>query len=88
MIPANNGHALLSYYLGLFSIVPCVGLPMAILALRSAKLALQAAKSHPHAVGKSHAYVGAGCGLVGLIFNLIIVAFIIALLVSGKPAHP
>jgi hypothetical protein len=84
LIPAKNGHALLSYYLGLFSIFPCLGLPMGLIAIRSGRLALVAAQSDPSAVGGTHAEVGIGCGLIGFLFNFLLLILIGSAFLFGR----
>lgn len=87
LIPTKNGAALLSYYLGLFSIIPCAGLAMGVIAFISGRKALQAIKDTPGLPGATHAKVGIGCGSVGFLFNLAIVVFALALLFFGKQAN-
>ncbi len=70
LIPGKNQNALISYYLGLFSIFPCLGLPMGFIAIRNGRLALAAAKADPSVAGGTHAKIGIGCGAIGFLFNL------------------
>jgi hypothetical protein len=87
LIPTKNGAALLSYYLGLFSIFPCLGLVMGVVAFISGRKALQAIRETPGLPGSTHAKVGIGCGAIGFLFNLVIVIFILGILVFGKPSN-
>jgi len=83
MIPTSNPDSLISYYLGLFSIMPLLGLPMSIVALVKGRKALLFTKEHGVKAGATHARVGIGCGSIGLLLNLAIVALLIALLITG-----
>jgi len=83
MIPSKNTDALLSYYMGLFAIIPCVGLFIGPASLVFGSRALKSLKANPTIAGGTHAKVGIGCGSVGLLFNLLIVAFAIAIAVSS-----
>jgi hypothetical protein len=62
LIPYKNGSALASYYIGLFSLLPCVGFFMGIAAVWLGIKGLQAAKENPIVKGKTHAWVGIVCG--------------------------
>ena len=55
LIPYKNANALASYYLGLFSILPLVGLALAVVALVLGVKGLKFAKDNPTAKGKGHA---------------------------------
>ncbi len=78
IIPYKNPKALLAYYLGLFSILPLVGLPMGIAAVVLGFQGLRARKEHPQIKGSVHAGIGIGCGgLMTLIWGLALVGFII-----------
>ena len=87
IIPYKNGFALASYYLGVFSIIPCIGLALGIAALIFGILGLKAAKRNPQAKGKAHAIVGI---VLGTIFGLlwIAVAVIFVILMATAPMAP
>lgn len=78
LIPDKNPSALTAYYLGIFSIIPCVGLPMGIAALILGLRGLDLVKEHPEVRGRTHALVGIIVGglfgLINLIGFLIVVA--------------
>jgi hypothetical protein len=77
MIPASNPPALLSYYLGLFSI-GC-GLILAPIAFVCAAKGLKNIKQNPALPGKTHAFVGIGCGALGLlVWLLLTTVFLVA----------
>ena len=84
LIPSNNGNALLSYYLGLFSIIPCFGLVMGGIAFVTGRRALAAIKETPDLKGGTHAKIGIGCGSLGFLFNaILILIFAVALIGRG-----
>ena len=85
IIPYKNAPALIAYYLGLFSIAPLIGFPMAIAALVLGVLGLKAVRRNPQAHGTAHAWVGLGCGTIGLLLNgLIIAGIILSLLWTSR----
>jgi len=57
IIPYKNASALVGYYLGLFSLVPCLGLVLAIPAFILGILGWKKAQSDPLCHGKAHAIV-------------------------------
>jgi hypothetical protein len=58
LVPYKNAKALWSYYLGIFSLIPFIGIPLGIAALVLGLQGLKFAESHPEARGKVHAWVG------------------------------
>jgi len=68
IIPYKNAKALIAYYLAVFSLIPCLGSPLGIAALVLGLQGLKAAKEHPEAKGKVHAWIGillgGFCGVV------------------------
>lgn len=58
LIPYKNAQALWAYYLGIFSLIPCVGIPLGIAALILGIRGLNFADLHPEARGKGHAWTG------------------------------
>jgi hypothetical protein len=84
LIPYRNASALTAYYLGLFAILPVVGLGLGIAALVLGIRGLQQAREFPESKGKAHAGIGIGCGALGLLFNLLIVAGVVFALVGRR----
>lgn len=84
LIPTSNAPALLSYYAGLFAFVPLFGLGLGPWAIANARKGLKLIQDRPGTPGKTHAYVGFGCGTFGLIVNLIIIGFVVAAVLSAK----
>ncbi len=87
IVPYKNPQALISYYLGLFSIFPVLGLFLGVAALVLGTRGLSFHKEFPESKGKAHAGIGIGCGTVGLLLNLLIIGGIVAALLSS-PATP
>jgi hypothetical protein len=72
LIPYKNAQALWAYYLGIFSLIPCFGIPLGIAAIILGFRGLSYAKAHPEARGKAHAWVGIiGGGFCASIYALI-----------------
>lgn len=58
MIPYTNPKALTAYYLGVFSLIPCLGLLLGPPALVLGILGLQYVNANPTAKGTAHAWIG------------------------------
>lgn len=58
LIPYKNPHALIAYYLGLFSLFPCLGLLLAIPAFILGIMGLKRYKANPIIHGSVHAWIG------------------------------
>lgn len=80
LIPDKNPSALTSYYLGIFSIIPCVGLPMGIAAVVLGLRGMNLVKQHPEVRGRTHALVGI---IAGGLFGLINLGILIAIIASA-----
>lgn len=74
IIPYKNSKALIAYYLGVFSIIPCVGAPLGIAAFFLGLGGLKEAKLHPETKGKVHAWIGV---IVGGFFGFVYTVFIL-----------
>jgi hypothetical protein len=73
IIPYKNAKALIAYYLGVFSVIPCIGSPLGIAAFFLGLQGLKEAKAHPEAKGKAHAWIGIIVGgLFGLVYTICI----------------
>ncbi len=68
IIPYKNGPALAAYYLGIFSLLPCIGLALAIPAFILGILGLKKRKKNPAVRGSVHAWIGI---IMGGIFTLV-----------------
>lgn len=82
VIPYKNAPALISYYLGIFSLVPCLGLIAAIPAVILGVIGLQKVRQNPVIKGTVHAWIGIVLGgICTLLWGAaIIMAFIAPLL--------
>lgn len=67
IIPYKNGMALTAYYLGVFGLVPCVGLLLGPLAMIFGLLGLRKAFQMPQAKGTGHAIAGIVLGVFDLL---------------------
>lgn len=73
LIPVKNSSALIGYYLGVFSLIPCAGIPLGIAAVLMGIKGLKFAKSHPEAKGAAHAWVAIVLGgIMALIYTLML----------------
>ena len=86
IIPYKNVRALTAYYLGVFSAIPVVGMPLGFAAFTLGILALRFRRKNPAAGGVVHAWIGilAG-GFFGLVFLALIILGICALI--GRSPH-
>lgn len=82
IIPYKNKCSLIGYYLGIFSIFPVLGLPMAIAALILGVKGLQYRKQNPQAHGKVHSIVAIIGGAIGLSINAFIWLGIVGAMLS------
>jgi hypothetical protein len=78
VIPFRNAKALWAYYLAVFSLIPCVGIPLGIAALVLGIMGLRHAGRHPESRGKIHAWVGVILGgLCGVIYTVLLILGIV-----------
>jgi hypothetical protein len=82
VIPYKNPKALIAYYLGVFSLIPCVGLLLGPAAIVLGILGLLHVKKHPTNGGTAHALVGLIVG--SLVTVLHIIAIIVIFLFAGS----
>ena len=75
IIPYKNVPALVAYYCAVFSLIPCVGAILGLVALVLGVIGLRRARLHPEAKGKVHAWIGI---IVGGIFGLLWLGVIIS----------
>ena len=74
IIPYRNVRALAAYYLGVFSAIPILGLPLGLLAFVLGILALRFRRNNPAAGGAVHAWIGI---LAGGLFSLAYLALLL-----------
>jgi hypothetical protein len=62
VIPYKNSSALIAYYLGVFSVIPFLGLPLGVAAFVLGRKGLKFARENPASHGKIHAWIGVVVG--------------------------
>jgi len=86
VIPYRNGAALLSYYMGVFSLIALfpffglVGIAMAAVAVVAGVIGLKRAKADRRAKGRVHCWIGLVCGVLFGLLGLGINVFLIVLI--------
>ena len=83
VIPYKNVPALIAYYLGVFSLIPCLGIPLGLAAVILGLVGLVNYRKRPQVRGVVHAWVGILLGGLMLLANL---AVIILMLVAAARA--
>ena len=80
LMPMKNPPALVAYYLGIFSLIPLLGIPMGIAAIVMGTKALRNAREHPEVKGKIHAWVGIiAAGFFALLYLILTGLFVVAI---------
>jgi hypothetical protein len=77
IIPYKNLKALIAYYCGVFSLIPCVGAVLGPVALILGILGLRYVGQHPTAKGTGHAIAGIVLGGLTLLFNWGAILFVV-----------
>lgn len=67
LIPTKNVPALLSYYFGVFGLIPLAGIPLSITAIVLGIIGLGKYKQNPTPGAKAHALVGLILGILEII---------------------
>jgi len=75
VVPYKNPKALIAYYLGIFSLIPCIGIPLGIAAFILGVLGLKFLKTHPTAHGQVHAWIGIVLGGLCALANMAAIVF-------------
>jgi hypothetical protein len=75
LIPYKNPKALASYYCGVFSLIPVLGLILGPIAIVLGVKGLKAAKAQPELKGTAHAWVGIVLGSLVALGHLAVVVF-------------
>jgi len=85
MIPYKNAPALLAYYLGVFSLVPCLGFFVAVPAVVLGIVGLRNAKRNPVVRGQVHAWIGIIAGSIfSLVWGGLMIMGLIGILTAGR----
>lgn len=77
MIPTKNVPSLISYYLGIFGLIPFLGLPFAIGAVVLGHIAMKQFRANPTPGAKGHAMTGLILGYFEIACFLIFIGFMI-----------
>jgi hypothetical protein len=89
IIPYKNPAALIAYYCGVFSIVPCLGLFAGIPAVVLGIIGLRARRRNPIIKGAVHAWIGIVLGgLMSLLWIVVIIFMIIGVAASRNLPEP
>ena len=85
VIPYKNPAALIAYYLGIFSLLPCIGIVLAIPALILGVIGLKQRARNPAIKGSVHAWIGIVLGaLMTLVWGAAIALMIVAAMADGR----
>jgi hypothetical protein len=85
VIPYKNGPALIAYYLGVFSVLPCIGIFLAVPALILGILGLRKRRRNPAVKGSVHAWIGIVMGgLFTLIWGAALIFMIIGIMANRR----
>lgn len=82
IIPYKNPHALTAYYLGLFSLIPVLGLILGCVSVPLGISGLRQRKKRPIIRGAVHAWIGIIFGGVSVLIHLLIIGSIIVAAVA------
>jgi hypothetical protein len=78
IIPYRNVPALVAYYLAVFSLLPCIGALLGLIALILGLKGLRLARENPDAKGRVHAWIGILVGGFFFVAYTILGIFIVA----------
>jgi hypothetical protein len=84
IIPYRNPRALASYYLGIFSLLPVIGIFSAIAAIILGIMALRYRSAHPEAKGGAHAIIGMVAGAIGLFTCQLLYGVVLSIYLSSQ----
>lgn len=76
IVPYKNAPALVGYYLGVFSLIPCIGGVLALIAIPCGIVGLRKARANPGAHGTGHALVAIILGSIVLLAHIAVVVLI------------
>jgi hypothetical protein len=84
MIPYKNMPALIAYYLGIASLIPCIGIGFAIPAFVLGIVGLMKRKANPAVKGSVHAWIGIVLGgLCTLLWGGLLIMSVLLPILSG-----
>jgi hypothetical protein len=77
IIPYKNPQAWISYYLGVFSLIPVLGFLLTIPAIVLGVLGLKKKKKFPMIKGSAHAWIGISLASFSMLYHLVPLAIIV-----------
>jgi len=83
VIPYKNPKALIAYYLGIFGLIPCLGLILGPAAIVLGIMGLRYKATYPRAKGTAHAIVGIVLGSLETLANWGVILFYALLFVGS-----
>jgi hypothetical protein len=84
MIPYKNPLALIAYYLGVFGLIPVLGLLLGPIALVMGILGVRFARNNPTAGGAGHAITGIVLGILASLLNWgVVIAMVVGIAIFG-----
>ena len=78
-MPTRNVSALLSWYLGVFGLIPVLGIPLALAAIVTGIMGIKAAGRTDVRVGKGHAIAGL---VLGILMGVVVPAALLTAMYS------
>jgi hypothetical protein len=84
VIPYKNMPALISYYLAVFSLIPCLGIPLGLAAVVLGVIGLKRARHQPEVRGKVHAWFGI---ILGGLFGFGYLIVLTLMIAKGLGSH-
>jgi len=84
VIPYKNSAALIGYYLGIFGLIPCIGLPLALAAVPFGVAGIRRYRQEPRVRGIVHAWVAVVLGALSSIVWLAFLGLVVFGALSGK----
>lgn len=73
VIPYKNPMALTAYYLGIFALIPCLGIPLAIAAIVCGIIGIRRYQAKPIIRGVAHAWIGIAIGSLVLLGSTLLI---------------
>ncbi|MCI0683701.1 MAG: DUF4190 domain-containing protein [Gemmataceae bacterium] len=85
IIPYRNGMALAAYYVGVFSLIPCIALILGPLGIIFGIIGLRRVNANPEVKGTGHAIAGIVLGSITSLANYgLLVLFFLGVLTGGR----
>ena len=74
-VPYRNAPALTAYYLGVFGLIPFLGIPLALIAIPVGIAGVKRAREHPESHGSQHAWTGIVAGAISVLGHAALIAW-------------